>query len=198
MGRREQSAILGPDRGGGTKTDEAVVDFLLLDSARLVAKHGFRIAREFAWINSGLRHSIENLTADMFPVEGRADHRFERGLVETANLGLACCPDRRERDDIDLGADRLDACDGLGRQMPARSLPAGRGLCGADDRLWSRRKESCRSSAGTKADNRLPRPPGRLSAHRLRRFRGHASRLGPAFNAASVSTRTIWRSSLAK
>ncbi len=54
----------------------------------------------------------------MFPVEGRADHRFERGLVETANLGLACCPDRRERDDIDLGADRLDACDGLGCQMP--------------------------------------------------------------------------------
>ena len=54
----------------------------------------------------------------MFTLERPADDRFERGLVGTADLGLARRTHRGKRDDIDLGADRLDPCDGLGRQMP--------------------------------------------------------------------------------
>src|SRR5580704_19136739 len=63
MRRRQSRVIVCPDRDGRTETDEAVVDFILLD-ARSVAKHRFGINREFAWINRRLRLSIENLVAD--------------------------------------------------------------------------------------------------------------------------------------
>ena len=111
MGWRQQGPILASDRDGRTETDEAVVDFVGLD-ARSVAKHRFGINREFTGINRRLRLSIENLFADPLAFEWRPNDGFERGLSGGADHALARCPNRCERDDIDLGANQFDAGDG--------------------------------------------------------------------------------------
>src|SRR5579883_2693192 len=118
MWRREELAVLGAYGGGRAEADKTVVNVGRFERPCLVTEHGFGIVRQLAGIDSRLRVSVEDLAVDMLSFEGRTDDGFERGAVGAADLGLACRPHRGKRDDIDLGANRLDPRDGLAGQVP--------------------------------------------------------------------------------
>ena len=73
-----------------------------------------------------------------------------------------------------------------------------RGLNGADDRPWSRRTGCGRSAAETGCSAASLRPIRKQSRIPASAASRSCSASGPALNAASASTSTIWRSSRAK